>query len=319
MNKLEILRYLLKHPEYARVLRLAVEAEEKHANEEHWLGWEWFDVQCYPATINKLIVDGIAKVTFSSSNFTHYRLVDLEATKEALADYEALTTRPVEAEERFEIPKDLFSPILGYEDVKELIKASLEQEKPVGFLFVGPVATPKSLFLEELNRISGSSFHLGSSATKAGLTQFLLSVRPRILLIDEFDKMNREDLAVLLSLMESGKVVETKYGRRSEEHMRVWVFASCNTLSGIPEENISRFRPFIFHFREYTREEFIAVAEKFLVEREGVEPKLARHIAERVSAYTRDVRAARGFGRICKDAESFEKYMETTAKYRGLS
>lgn len=319
MDKFEILGYLNEHPEYENILRLAVEHEEKNADNPHYLGWDWAEVRAYAATINKLIVDGLVKKTYDSANFTNYKLVGLEATKEALRDFEALTMPPTLAEEEVEIPKDLFSAILGYDDVKELIERSLEQDRPVGFLLVGPVATAKSLFLEELSRIRGSSYHLGSSSTKAGLTQFLLNARPKILLIDEFDKMGREDLAALLSLMESGKVVETKYGRRSEEYMKVWVFASCNTLKGIPPENISRFRPYVFHFKEYTKEEFIEVVEKFLVEREDVEPNLAKYIAEKVSAFSRDVRAARGLGRICKNTQNVDQYVKTIMKYQGFS
>ena len=119
--------------------------------------------------------------------------------------------------------------------------------------------------------------------------------------------------------MECGKVVETKYGRRNEEFMKVWVFASSNSLQGIPPENISRFRPYVFHFTEYTREEFITVVKKFLVEREGIQPDLASYIAEKVSSYTGDVRAARGLARLCRNAEEVEKYTKAILKYRGFS
>jgi len=315
MSEVDVLNYLRKHPEYTEILRRAVKVEEEHQGKKGWLGWEWNDVRAFTATLNKLVVDGLVTINFHSANFTHYKLVDLEATKHALKDLETLKEQPME---KAEIPEDLFSPILGYDDVKQLIRRSLEGDKPVGFLLVGPVATAKSLFLEELNRIPGSSYHLGSSSTKAGLTQFLLDVRPKILLIDEFDKMNRNDYASLLSLMESGKVVETKYGRRREEHMDVWVFASCNTLRGIPPENVSRFKPYVFHFKEYTKEDFIKVVEKFLVEREGVNPHLAKYIAGKVSPHTRDVRAARGLGRLCETKEEVDKHVQILNKYKGF-
>lgn len=318
IDKFDVLEYLKEHPKYADILKLAVEVEETHAEEEHWLGWEWHKVQAHPSTINKLVVDGLVEVNFHSANFTHYKLRDLEATKEALRNFEALKRQPVPVEEKVEVPPDLFSVIVGYDDVKELVKKALSQEKPVGFLLVGPVATAKSLFLEELNRVPGSSYHLGSSSSKAGLTQFLLDVRPRLLLIDELDKMSRNDYACLLSVMESGKVVETKYGRRREEYMKVWVFASCNSLKGIPPENVSRFKPYVFHFREYSKEEFIEVVEKVLVEREGVNPQLASYIAKKVSPFTRDVRAARGLGRLCKTEEEVDKHVQILNKYRGF-
>jgi len=54
--------------------------------------------------------------------------------------------------------------------------------------------------------------------------------------------------------------------------MDVGVFASCNTLKGYLKKNVLRFRPYVFHFKEYTREEFIETWRSSLVEREGVKP-----------------------------------------------
>jgi Holliday junction DNA helicase RuvB len=320
MDKFEVLEYLNEHPEYVNILRLAVEHEEENAGNPHYLGWDWSAVRAYTATINRLIVDGLVKKTYDSANFTNYRLVDPKATKEALRDFEALTMRPTPApaEEEADVPEDLFSVIEGYDGVKEVIKAGLNSPKPCHCLLVGSVSTAKTLFLEEVDRVKGSSYHVGSSSTKAGLTQFLLDRRPRILLIDEFDKMNRDDYACLLSVMESGKVVETKYGRRHEEHMKVWVLASCNSLKGVPPENVSRFRPYIFHFREYTSEEYVRVVVRVLTEREGVDPDLARYIASKLVGLTRDVRAARGLGRACKTKEDVDRHVEILKRYEGF-
>lgn len=338
----DIVEFLRENPDYEEILKRIVQWEEENCRckncgsnlkeiekhrfkcegcgEEQWvLGLQWFDLSEPVAKLNRLVFSKILRVTFKTRSGTHYMLCDRDKVKQALRIVEA-SRKPVPAEaEEVEMPNDLFSVIVGYDDVKELIKRALHQDKPVGFLLVGPVATAKSLFLEELNRVPGSSYHLGSSSTKAGLTQFLLDVRPRLLLIDELDKMRREDLAALLSLMESGKVVETKFGRRREEYMKIWVFASCNSLKGIPPENVSRFKPCVFHFREYTKEEFIQVVEKFLVERESVDPNLAKYIAEKVSAFTRDVRAARGLGRLCKTVQDVDQYAEIIGRYKGFS
>jgi len=306
---------LVENPGFERILRYAVKWEEDPRNKDR-LGWTNWDVHAPRRKVDQLVFAEIAQVTFRSSKHMHFRLMDLEATKEALERFEKFQGE-AEEEEKLEIPEDLFSVIVGYDDVKEAVKKSLTGEKPVHFLFVGPVATAKSLFLEELNRIPGSSYHLGSSSTKAGLTQFLLSARPRILLIDELDKMSREDYAALLSLMESGKVVETKYGRRSEEYMKVWVFAACNRTRGIPPENLSRFY-FQFHFREYTPEEYVKVVVKVLTEREHVDPDLAKYIADKLVGYTRDVRKAVGIGRAASSKEEVDRLIKTLKKYRGL-
>jgi Holliday junction DNA helicase RuvB len=308
---------ILEDPEVLDALKNIVAYEEECLNKYgHVLYWEWQHVGVHWLIIRKLLLAGFLEVV--GGRHKAYRLRDREAVKRLIQEVEETKEAEEKFEETFEVPEDLFSPILGYDDVKQIIINGLKKDRPTHFLFVGPSATAKSLFLEQISTLKGSSYHLGSSSSKAGLTQFLLEYRPRILLIDEFDKMKREDYAVLLSLMESGKVVETKYGRRHEEYMNVWVIASCNTLKNIPPEVISRFRPFIFHFREYNLEEFKAVVKKFLTEREGVSTDLAEYIAEKVSAYTRDVRAARGLARHCKTKEEVDKYIETLTKYKAF-
>ena len=309
---LEIIR---KKPEVKAILERALEFEDSMKPDD--LGFEWFEVGAPATLLNRLCVDPqrILKITLKTRSSTHYRLLDVEATRRAL---EFLREEvKIEAEKPFAIPYDLFSVIEGYGGVKEVVKAGLNSPKPCHFLLVGSVSTAKSLFLEEVNRVKGSSYHLGSSSTKAGLSEFLFDARPRILLIDELDKMSREDYAVLLSLMESGKVAETKYHRRREEHMDVWVFATANTLKGIPPENVSRFKPYIFRFREYTPEEYVKVVVRVL-EREGVNPDLARYIASKLAGFTRDVRAARGLGRVCKTEGEVDRHMEILEKYKGF-
>jgi hypothetical protein len=100
--------------------------------------------------------------------------------------------------------------------------------------------------------------------------------------------------------------------------MDVWVFATANTLRGIPPENVSRFKPYIFHFREYTPEEYVRVVVRVLTEREGVDPDLATYIASKLVGLTRDVRAARGLGRLCKTKEEVDRHIEILNKYEGF-
>ncbi len=70
----------------------------------------------------------------------------------------------------------------------------------------GPPATAKSLFLEALGQLPGAQYALGGSSSRAGIADFLINFQPRFLIIDELDKMKREDFSVLLSLMQSGVV-----------------------------------------------------------------------------------------------------------------
>lgn len=286
--------------------------------------WEWHDVQGHPQSINKMIVAGIIKVAYKTNKRTEYALVDRDAVKAALKQieydqtiFEFEDSQPGPDQTELEVPDDAFDIIVGYDDIKSIIRKGLGKDKPVNVLFIGPPGTAKSMFLEELNRIPGSSYHLGSSSTKAGLTDFLFDMEPRTVLIDELEKMDSKDYAVLLSLMEGGKVVETKKNRRREITVNTAVFASCNSVKKIPAENLSRFH-FKFNFTPYTESEFEDVVQRILVTREGVENELARYIAESMSKITKDVREAVGISRICDTPEDVDSILKTRDKYSGV-
>jgi hypothetical protein len=76
----------LKDPKYAPILKRAVEVEEQHDKDPLRVGhgWEWHDVRAYPASLVKLVVAGIVKVTYKSNAGTMYVLVNRAAVKKAL-------------------------------------------------------------------------------------------------------------------------------------------------------------------------------------------------------------------------------------------
>jgi Holliday junction DNA helicase RuvB len=195
-------------------------------------------------------------------------------------------------------PRDLFSVIEGYDDVKRLLWLTLKAEKPVHVLMTGPPGCAKTMFMLELNRLHGAVYVLGSRSSKAGLSSLLIEKMPRILLIDEIDKMNYKDTSVLLSLMETGIVSETLFGRVREERLDTRVIAACNVERKLDRALISRFT--VVRFSEYSPEEFVRVAARVLAEREGLSLELARYIAESLKNITRDVRAAIQVGRRCR-------------------
>ena len=82
-----IVKFLKDNPKYRDILRRAIEAEEKNAENQVYLGWEWHHVRAYPAQLVKLVIAGITNVNFKSNSATCYLLVDREATKQALKAY----------------------------------------------------------------------------------------------------------------------------------------------------------------------------------------------------------------------------------------
>ncbi len=219
-------------------------------------------------------------------------------------------------EEEVVVPTDLFDAIVGYEDVKSIMVRSLTSEKPVHIFLVGPPASAKTIFLLCIDDLPKARYVLGGSSTKAGLTDVLLTQGPRYLLIDELDKMCAEDYSVLLSLCETGRVSETKFGRTREAKLDTRVYAAANSTERIPREVLSRFQ--VFKFPAYTPPEYQEVVEKVLTKKEGVDSELAKHISQRVSTMfeSTDVRDAIRIARLARNQEEVDRCLAVLAKYR---
>src|SRR5215204_4307879 len=86
----------------------------------------------------------------------------------------------------------LFDDIVGFEDVKALFEMAIKAERPVHLLLCGPPASAKSLFMRSLTRFERSYYAVGSSSTKSGIFDYLFEHRPRYFIIDELEKINKE-------------------------------------------------------------------------------------------------------------------------------
>lgn len=282
------------------LLREIVMWEKTNPLEHPHSGFEWYAVHGDPRTLNSLVTRRILSITLKTNNYTCYRLTSRGAVEKALEDYGNIVE--TKEEEVREIPADLFDMIIGHEDKKEILRRCLGSDQPMHSILWGSVASAKTLTLEELRRLPGSYFVLGSSLSKAGLYQILFENRPRYLIIDELDKVtDASNLSGLLSLMERGHISETKYKRHKAIDLKTWVLASANRIKKIPEELMSRFIP--LRFRDYTPDEFIEVVVTILTEREGLPEWLSLHIAKSVLAAfrSRDVRDAIQCARLLKE------------------
>ena len=86
-QNMDVAEFLITNPKYREILERAVAAEERLEKGDPLraaLGWEWHDVQAYPANLVKLVVSGIARVAYKSNSGTMYLLVDRSAVKQAL-------------------------------------------------------------------------------------------------------------------------------------------------------------------------------------------------------------------------------------------
>jgi hypothetical protein len=287
--------------EIERLLQDMLQWEREHPTQNTWDGFEWYMVHGDARTLNSLVTKRILSVRLKTNKSCNYRLSNINAVERAVCDYQGMATPQ---EETAEIPPDLFDIIIGHDDKKDIVMRSIGSDRPVPCLLHGSPASAKTLMLEELARLPGSKFVLGSNLSKAGLFEVLFDERPKYLILDELDKVDDEDnLSALLSLMERGVITETKYRRYRRLQLKTWVFASANRLDRLPPELLSRFTK--LRFRDYTENEFFEVAVKVLTLREGVVESLAAYIADRTMRVlnSRDVRDAVRTSRLLKDKD----------------
>ena len=91
-----------------------------------------------------------------------------------------------------------------------------------------------------------------------------------MLLLDELEKINLWYTVILLSLMETGIVTESKHRWRWDERLNKMAATTANRIDSLPPELKSRLMT--FHFREYDDETFREVVEAVLTSRELTKP-----------------------------------------------
>lgn len=245
-------------------------------------GWSWRHVRpIAPAVLSRLYREGYLDSPLHSNAATWYVLS--EKGKQVVADQQVIDqlNAPAVAEggnKGFSIPEDLFNSIEGFEDIKRITLKAIRNEKPVHLLYTGVPGSAKTMFLLELFRL-GASYVLGSDTTKSGLADLIFDMEPKILLVDEIDHIGVRDTSILLSLMQTGIVAETKSGKTRRIELQTRVFAASNTTK-INPALLSRF--LTLYFRPYNRADFLKITENILEKKEGAGPEMARYIAQKV-------------------------------------
>jgi replication-associated recombination protein RarA len=102
--------------------------------------------------------------------------------------------------------KRLFLNIEGYSDIKDIIIRALETDENYNLLLIGPPASSKTLFLMAILDIRKDAVYFDGSNTTNRILDVLQEERPKIICIDELDKMPRTFQNQLLNFMESGRV-----------------------------------------------------------------------------------------------------------------
>jgi len=252
--------------------------------------WEFYTVGASRKDMSRLLDEGLVIISLKTRGLTKYRLSDKGRNLVwALSMEREFSKIPAES------ILEAMDLVVGFDDIKEAIAQTVEARRRTNFLLEGPPACAKSIMLEGVrSAVPDAYIAFGSRTSAAGLSDALFEHQPSVLLMDEADKMENDVYSVLLGLMESGEVLETKSRKSRGIVLNTMVIAACNSSAKMPREFLSRFALHI-HFPTYSRQEFIAVCHGFLTRAEGCPPEIAVLIGQYIYDYgIGDVRKARG-------------------------
>jgi holliday junction DNA helicase RuvB len=213
---------------------------------------------------------------------------------------------------------DLFDNIIGYDDIKKLFFLSFESQRPIHILLVGPPASAKTLFMLGCMKLERSYFTLGTHSTKSGMLDYLFEKRPRYLIIDEIEHMSIRDQTVLLSLMETGIIAETKHMKTRNTQVKTWVFATTNQTNHMLTPLLSRF--LVLHFKQYKFENFLDISIHMLGQ-EGIAKDIANEVATQVwqNMRSKDIRDCIKIAHLAKTKDDVISIVETLLRYNKTS
>lgn len=139
--------------------------------------------------------------------------------------------------------KEQFDSIQGYDDIKNIVRRTLDSEDNYNLLFVGAPASSKTLFLMGILDIKKDGVYFDGSNTTNRILDILEEERPKIICIDELDKMSKSWQNQLLNFMESGRIKVDQQKKQYDFQIKgAKVFASCNDITRLSKPLQSRFR-----------------------------------------------------------------------------
>jgi replication-associated recombination protein RarA len=217
-------------------------------------------------------------------------------------------------ERLFSSPTSSFDSIQGYEDLKEIIRRVLDSEDSYNLLFVGPPASSKTMFLQGILDMRKDGVYFDATNTTNRILDVLEEKRPKIICIDELDKMSRPFQNQLLNFLESGHVKVDQQRRQYDFEIKgAKVFAACNEISRLSKPLQSRFR--MLFLPRYTEEQFLNISEKVLPRTKS---RIAGYIGAQVWKQRGDIRDVINIGKLVHKSDGpreIEQIMNTMAIY----
>ncbi|MGB8938205.1 MAG: AAA family ATPase [Candidatus Nitrosopolaris sp.] len=157
-------------------------------------------------------------------------------------------------------------------------------------------------------------FFDGSNTTNR-ILDILEEKRPKIILLDELDKMPKQFQEKLLNFLESGRIKVDQMKRQYDFEIKSCkVFATANELGRLSKPLQSRFRKLFLS--RYTEAQFLGISEKVLPK---LSSGLSRFIGSQIWQNGGDIRDVISMARFIRKNDSPEQVSEiinTMMKYR---
>jgi len=217
------------------------------------------------------------------------------------------------------VPREekFFQEVVGYPELKRLFMKSIISREPVHILLTGPPASSKSLFLLKLGEGLDNAYFIDAvGASGPGMVEYMFRNDTKYLLIDEIDKMKKNDQATLLNVMETGILSETKLrGKTRQKKMSLWIFATSNEAEKLTKPLRSRFME--LHLNEYSYEEYVEICQRLLNKKYRLPSELSDRIAYLVwnRMKSRDVRDVLKIAKLARTTEDAEWLVDVQIKY----
>jgi MoxR-like ATPase len=198
--------------------------------------------------------------------------------------------------------------IEGHEGPKRLVARTLKTPEQFNTLFIGPPGSAKTMFLKAIQEMySKWALYIDATNSTNGVLYEIAARKPKIVLIDEIEKMPRNYQEKLLNFAMTGQIKIDKVNKNIDVTIPgVKIYATANDLKRITPPLKSRFRR--IWIPPYDEEDFVLIAKKIFPHL--VANGTAEFLARAVWLMKGDIRDMESYGKLVQPNDTQDSIIE---------